>query len=151
MCAGYRYGSDALCHSGYQGHVNLLAATCPSHPVHAIVEFGSLVEGVDMTKKLEVSPIQLEGAAREMGELRDRVRTILSNLENSLDGLGAPWGPDGYGSSFADGNDDNGYLAARKNLTEGIGNVANTFGAYHDGQLKAAKELRRMDKTNIRG
>jgi hypothetical protein len=78
-----------------------------------------------------------------MGDLRDRVNGIRITLENSLATKGAAWGGDGYGTTFADGPE--GYLAARKNLTEGLGNTAETLDSYSDGQYKAAKLLETTD------
>jgi hypothetical protein len=71
--------------------------------------------------KVGVTSDQLRGAAGKMGDLRDRVNGIRITLENSLATKGAAWGGDGYGTTFADGPE--GYLAARKNLTEGLGNT----------------------------
>ncbi|WP_097245079.1 WXG100 family type VII secretion target [Nocardia amikacinitolerans] len=96
-----------------------------------------------MATKVGITPDQLRRAAGAMGDLRDRVNGILTTLETSLDSRGAAWGGDGYGSTFADGPE--GYLAARKNLTEGIGNTAKTLDSYSDGQYKAAKLLARTD------
>lgn len=81
-----------------------------------------------------------------MGDLRDRMNGILATLESSLAAKGAAWGGDGYGSNFADG--PQGYVAARENLTEGIGNTAKTLDSYSDGQYKAADLLARTDKRS---
>ncbi|MEV0463186.1 WXG100 family type VII secretion target [Nocardia tengchongensis] len=99
-----------------------------------------------MASKVGVTPEQLRGAAGQMADLRDRVDGILSRLETSLSAKGTAWGGDGYGSTFADG--DQGYVAAHKNLAEGIGNTAETLGSYADGQRKAAKLLAHTDKRN---
>ncbi|MFD6395237.1 WXG100 family type VII secretion target [Nocardia sp. NPDC060249] len=99
-----------------------------------------------MVSKVGVTPEQLRGAAGKMGDLRDRMNTILTTLESSLDAKGAAWGGDGYGATFADG--DQGYVAARENLTEGIGNTAKTFDSYSDGQYKAAGILARTEQRS---
>lgn len=99
-----------------------------------------------MALKVAVTPEQLRGAAGRMAELRDRVDGILGTLEKSLSAKGSAWGGDGYGSTFADG--DQGYLAAHQNLSEGIGKTAKTLGSYADGQYKAADLLARTDKRN---
>lgn len=97
-----------------------------------------------MASKVGVTPEQLRSAAGKMGLLRDRMNDILSTLESSLATKGAAWGGDGYGSTFADGPE--GYVAAHKNLTEGIGNTAVTLDSYCAGQYKAADLLARMDR-----
>ncbi|MEV6560158.1 WXG100 family type VII secretion target [Nocardia sp. NPDC051756] len=97
-----------------------------------------------MASKVGVTPEQLRSAAGKMGLLRDRMNDILSTLESSLATKGAAWGGDGYGSTFADGPE--GYVAAHKNLAEGIGNTAVTLGSYSAGQYKAADLLARMDR-----
>ncbi|MFD4438588.1 WXG100 family type VII secretion target [Nocardia sp. NPDC058519] len=99
-----------------------------------------------MASKVGVTPEQVRGAAGKMGDLRDRMNTILTNLAASLDAKGAPWGGDGYGSTFADG--DQGYIAARENLTTGIGNTAKTFDSYSDGQYKAVELLARTEQRS---
>ncbi|MEV0767904.1 MULTISPECIES: hypothetical protein [Nocardia] len=99
-----------------------------------------------MASKVGVTPEQVRGAAAKMGDLRDRLNAILTNLETSLDARGAAWGGDGYGSTFADG--DQGYLAARENLTEGIRNTAMTFDSYSDGQYEAATLLARTERRS---
>lgn len=99
--------------------------------------------------KVGVTPEQLRGAAGRMGDLRDRVDGILATLERSLQAKGSAWGGDGYGSTFADG--DQGYIAAHKNLAEGIGNTAKTLDSYADGQNKAADLLAHTDKHNGNG
>ncbi|MEV6768368.1 hypothetical protein AB0N05_07005 [Nocardia sp. NPDC051030] len=96
-----------------------------------------------MAPKVGVTPEQLRGAAGRMADLRDRVDGILGTLEKSLSAKGNAWGGDGYGSTFADG--DQGYLAAHKNLSEGIGNTAETIGSYADGQYLAANLLAHTD------
>ncbi|WP_405162919.1 WXG100 family type VII secretion target [Nocardia sp. NBC_01499] len=97
-----------------------------------------------MASKVGVTPEQLRSAAGKMGMLRDRMNDILSTLETSLVSKGAAWGGDGYGSSFADG--PQGYVAAHKNLTEGMSNTAKTLDSYADGQYEAAELLARMDR-----
>lgn len=109
-------------------------------------ETDSSVEGARVATKLGITPDRLRRAAGAMGDLRDQVNGILATLETSLDTRGAAWGGDGYGTTFADGPE--GYLAARKNLTEGISNTAKTLDSYSDGQYKAAALLARTDKRS---
>ncbi|QIS08977.1 WXG100 family type VII secretion target [Nocardia arthritidis] len=97
-----------------------------------------------MAGKVAVTPSQLRGAAGQMAAVRDKVDTILSDLESSLNSRGAAWGDDSYGATFAAG--DNGYLVAHKNLAKGMGDVAKTLGSYADGQYKAAGLLEEQDK-----
>ncbi|MFI6996632.1 WXG100 family type VII secretion target [Nocardia sp. NPDC050175] len=97
-----------------------------------------------MASKVGVTPDELRSAAGKMGALRDRMNDILSTLESSLSTKGPAWGGDGYGSTFADG--PQGYVAAHKNLSKGIGNTAKTLDSYSDGQYKAAELLARMDR-----
>ncbi|QBS44653.1 WXG100 family type VII secretion target [Nocardia sp. CS682] len=99
-----------------------------------------------MASKVGVTPEQLRGAAGKMGGLSDRMHGILRTLESALAAKGAAWGGDGYGSTFADG--PQGYVAAYKNLTEGIGNTAETFRSYSAGQYKAADLLARTDQRS---
>ncbi|MFG1792980.1 WXG100 family type VII secretion target [Nocardia sp. NPDC049149] len=96
--------------------------------------------------KVGVTSGELRSAAGKMGKLRDQVHDILTTLETSLAARGTAWGGDGYGSTFADGPE--GYLAAHKNLTEGLGNTAKTLGSYCDGQYKAADLLDGMDRRS---
>ncbi|MFF0607247.1 WXG100 family type VII secretion target [Nocardia tengchongensis] len=102
-----------------------------------------------MAPKVGVTPAQLRGAAGQLADLRDRVDGILTTLETSLSAKGAAWGGDGYGSTFADG--EQGYLAAHKNLSEGIGNTAETLDSYAAGQYRAADLLAHTDKRNGNG
>ncbi|MEC3915046.1 WXG100 family type VII secretion target [Nocardia sp. CDC160] len=102
-----------------------------------------------MAPKVGVTPEQLRGAAGQMADLRDRVHGILDTLEKSLSAKGNAWGGDGYGSTFADG--EQGYLAAHRNLAEGIANTATTLGSYAEGQYRAADLLAHTDHRNGTG
>ncbi|MFD7841925.1 WXG100 family type VII secretion target [Nocardia sp. NPDC059764] len=102
-----------------------------------------------MAAKVGVTPEQLRGAAGKMADLRNRVDGIRATLEKSLAAKGSAWGGDGYGSTFADG--EQGYLAAHENLAEGIAKTADTLDSYADGQHKAADLLAHTDKRNGNG
>ncbi|MFI9506319.1 hypothetical protein [Nocardia sp. NPDC052566] len=96
-----------------------------------------------MASKIEISPARLLGAAGEMEMLQVKVDGILAKLEASLRARGEAWGDDSYGNTFAAG--DNGYVKARANLTEGMGNVAKTLGSYASGQRKTARMFKDQD------
>lgn len=103
-------------------------------------------KGFVVAPRVGVTPEKLRGAAGRMGDLRDRVSSILSTLETSLAAKGAAWGGDGYGSTFTDGpNGNDGYTAAHTNLNTGLGDMATTLGSYAKGQYDAATLLEKQD------
>ncbi|AYF75206.1 hypothetical protein D7D52_16540 [Nocardia yunnanensis] len=93
-----------------------------------------------------MTPEQLRGAAGQMAALRDRVDGIRANLEKALSAKGIAWGADSYGGTFADG--DQGYLAAHRNLADGLAKTATTLGSYAGGQVEAADVLAHTDHRN---
>ncbi|MFF0609134.1 hypothetical protein ACFYUD_10740 [Nocardia tengchongensis] len=99
-----------------------------------------------MSGRLEAYEDLLTKAAGKTDKVRDGIEKVVSTLVSAADSRGTPWGNDTLGSNFAEG--DQGYLASRKNIVEGAGNMAGTFGNFSDGQLKAAEELKKMDHDN---
>ncbi|MFB7724252.1 hypothetical protein [Nocardia sp. NPDC056100] len=102
-----------------------------------------------MAAKVGASASRLRGAAGQMDELNLRVTGILNKLENSLSAKGSAWGNDGYGATFAEG--DQGYNAAHANLKSGFAQLAGTFKSYADGQRDAATLLEKNDHRGARG
>jgi len=96
--------------------------------------------------KVEADPDDFQKAAEKTGAVRDKVRGILNTLETSISSYGTPWGNDKRGASFTDG--EQGYFAARENLTGNIENVANSFNNFRSGQAQTVVALRRMEQAN---
>ncbi|MEU1985389.1 hypothetical protein [Nocardia sp. NPDC019395] len=91
-------------------------------------------------------------AGAKTGAVRDKIQGVIDTLESSIASRGAPWGTDTLGDTFANGQNGNpGYTTARDNLVEGAGNVAGTFGSFHDGQIESADLLRDMEDGNRDG
>ncbi|MFD6391874.1 hypothetical protein [Nocardia sp. NPDC060259] len=97
-----------------------------------------------MAGKVQVTPGQLRAAADLMADLRDDVRGVLTGLKAASSAHGAPWGEDGYGTSFAGG--ETGYLVARENMFTAIANMAATLDSYADGQRRAVTLLEKQDR-----
>ncbi|GAB0106450.1 hypothetical protein JMUB6875_54350 [Nocardia sp. JMUB6875] len=102
-----------------------------------------------MSGRLEAYEDLLTTAAGKTDKVRDGVEKVVSTLVSAAEGRGEPWGNDTLGGNFANG--DQGYLASKKNILEGAGNMAGTFGNFSDGQRKAAEELKKMDHGNGEG
>ncbi|WP_067819137.1 hypothetical protein [Nocardia inohanensis] len=88
----------------------------------------------------------LTKASQKTGKVRDNIERIIDTLESSTASRGAPWGDDSLGNGFAGG--DQGYIASRKNMLEGGGNMAGTFGNFSKGQSDSAAKLQRMEDGN---
>lgn len=71
-----------------------------------------------MAGKVEVNAELLRQASAKTLDVTDKVRDVFATLSAAADGLGQPWGGDNYGHKFANGEDNNGYTAARDNLKE---------------------------------
>lgn len=99
-----------------------------------------------MTQPLEVYEDLLRKAADATGEVRDRVDSVLSTLKGSLKGRGAPWGDDKIGLQFVEG--PKGYIAARDDFFESLGNVRTTFAGFSTGQTEAADKLEAQEQAS---
>jgi hypothetical protein len=87
-----------------------------------------------------------EKAALKTGDVRDRVSAVLTTLESTLAGRGAPWGEDKMGHQFSEGPD--GYKSAREKMFTNIKNAVTSFGNFSSGQTQTADLLRAMDVRN---
>lgn len=101
-----------------------------------------------MASKLEVYEDRLRKAGSATGKVRDAIHGVMSTLNSSLAGRGAPWGGDKIGKQFYDGQADDGYKAGRKKLGTSAANMAMSFNNFSTSQYKAATELAKMDKTH---
>ncbi|MEC3955034.1 hypothetical protein VMT65_18480 [Nocardia sp. CDC153] len=101
-----------------------------------------------MTEKVEVDPELQRVAAAKAAQVTDRIRAVLTALENSSDGKGQPWGDDEYGEKFAKGDGANGYLSSRDNLTTLVDKLAGKSDSHSTTQQDAAKLHDNTDKSN---
>ncbi|MBB5912896.1 hypothetical protein BJY24_001763 [Nocardia transvalensis] len=91
-----------------------------------------------MTERVEVTPdLQRRAAAKAQG-VSDRITHALTTLKSATDSRGTPWGNDEYGEGFAKGDGTNGYEAARENLKELTGSLADHSGDHSEGQQRSA-------------
>ncbi|MEC3952995.1 hypothetical protein VMT65_08140 [Nocardia sp. CDC153] len=101
-----------------------------------------------MADKVEVNAEALHTAADKTAQVHDRVRDILSSLQDALSARGTAWGDDEYGHRFARG--ENGYLAQSGNQTDGIAAIAKSFDHFATTQSKATDALTGVDGGNAR-
>ncbi|WP_330233024.1 hypothetical protein OHA40_11405 [Nocardia sp. NBC_00508] len=100
-------------------------------------------------ERIELDPDLLRQAARKTGHVRDRINSVMSTLQTSLAGRGAPWGNDKIGDNFYNGpNGNDGYRASRENLTTNSANTASTLGNLSTNQTDTADYLARQDRRN---
>lgn len=92
-----------------------------------------------MADKVNVDPDQLRAAAQKTQHVSDRISDTLCTLQSAADGLGSPWGNDSYGSQFANGTKNNGYLAAVATLHSLTRGLSDHAGTHADGQVDSAK------------
>lgn len=105
-----------------------------------------------MAERIELDPDLLRQAAQKTGHVRDRINSVMSTLQASLAGRGAPWGNDKIGDNFYNGpNGNDGYQASRKNLTTNTANMSTTFGNFSTNQTGTADYLERQDRGNADG
>ncbi|MBB5912863.1 hypothetical protein BJY24_001730 [Nocardia transvalensis] len=105
-----------------------------------------------MADKLEAEAALFRKAAEKTGDVRDKINGVLDTLKANLDSRGTPWGTDSIGSQFAHGEGgEGGYLDSRKNMVEGAQNVAGTMDSFHQGQVKSAAYLEKMEQQNRDG
>ncbi|MFE3956886.1 hypothetical protein ACFXPS_22190 [Nocardia sp. NPDC059091] len=102
-----------------------------------------------MAGKVEVNSEALRDATDKTAQVHDKVRDILSSLQDSLAAKGTPWGNDEYGERFASG--EHGYLAQSGNQTGGIATIATSFDHLANTQGKAADVLTGVDEGNAEG
>ncbi|WP_454198385.1 WXG100 family type VII secretion target [Nocardia sp. Marseille-Q1738] len=105
-----------------------------------------------MAERIELDPDLLRQAAQKTSHVRDRINSVMSTLQTSLAGRGAPWGNDKIGDNFYNGpNGNDGYQASRKNLTTNATNMSTTFGNFSTNQARTADYLERQDRRNADG
>ncbi|MEV0293211.1 hypothetical protein [Nocardia sp. NPDC050710] len=99
-----------------------------------------------MADNLKVYEDRLRKAGGKTGDVRDRINSVLLQLEAAIANRGEPWGDDKIGDRFANG--DSGYKKSRDGLTDSTENMAETFGNFSTAQVKAANDIRDMDHGN---
>ncbi len=96
-------------------------------------------------KTVKVNTSELRTAAGTMSDVHNRVNTVVTNLENTLNAKGYPWGHDSYGDKFTGG--DSGYTKSSENLLSGAGNLDTSLEDFSSGMNDAAKKIDDMDKS----
>lgn len=98
-----------------------------------------------MADNLGVTPSDLRGTSQHLYDVSDRMKEVLSVLQEKLDAEGAAWGDDEMGKQFADG--DGGYLSQLEWVD---GSVAAKTGLldYYSRTLKhAADSFEQQDQA----
>lgn len=91
-----------------------------------------------MTAKVHVDPELLRVAAQKVQHVSDRINDALDTLQSSADSLGSPWGNDSYGNQFANGTNNNGYLAASNTLHSLVAGLRDHSSSHAAGQHTSA-------------
>ncbi|RDI46163.1 hypothetical protein [Nocardia mexicana] len=102
-------------------------------------------------KNVETDPELQRQAANKAKQVSDRISDALTTLQAAAEGRGTPWGNDQYGDRFANGENNNGYEAARRNLKKLTGNLSDHSSEHGDGQQKSSKLHGDSDRTSADG
>jgi len=101
--------------------------------------------------KVQVDPELLRQAAEKVQHVSDRISGALNTLQSSSDSKGSPWGDDVYGYKFAEGDNNNGYLAAQSSLHEITSGLADHSQSHADGVHSSADDLTTVDSQSSDG
>ncbi|WP_371497781.1 hypothetical protein OG871_17665 [Kitasatospora sp. NBC_00374] len=87
-----------------------------------------------MTDRVLIKPWEVHGEGREFEAISGDFAQAATELENSLAGLGTPWGTDEPGSGFAAayGEAREGVLAGLQGLAERLGRIGGGLHAMAD-------------------
>jgi len=100
----------------------------------------------DSSEPLEVQIDDLSTAGTNFEDLAGTLTTFVSNLSNSLNALGEPWGSDDMGKKFADGA--TGYLVSKDSLVGASGALSSfesIFSVYGSEIVDAAAAFQSGD------
>ncbi|WP_216899217.1 WXG100 family type VII secretion target [Nocardia alni] len=101
--------------------------------------------------KVQVDPELLHQAADKVQHVSDRISQTLNTLQSSADGKGSPWGDDVYGYKFAEGDNNDGYLAAQSSLHEITSGLVGHSQSHAEGVHTSATDLTTVDDQNSDG
>ncbi|GAB26102.1 hypothetical protein GOPIP_092_00200 [Gordonia polyisoprenivorans NBRC 16320 = JCM 10675] len=90
---------------------------------------------------LGVTPAALRAAAAHLAATSSNLGEVLSSLESSLAGEGAPWGDDEPGTQFATGGAGGGYLGQKQSVSEAISAKVDLLTTYSEGLRNTADNL----------
>ncbi|MEV6558459.1 hypothetical protein AB0M22_22295 [Nocardia sp. NPDC051756] len=94
-------------------------------------------------RRIQVDTARLRQAAEQMDEVGTETKEIITNLRNTIQAQGFPWGRDDYGDKFAKGG--KGYSTSETNLLAGGDNMADSAGKFATGMRDAADTMDKMD------
>jgi len=101
--------------------------------------------------KVQVDPELLHQAAEKVQRVSDRISSTLNTLQSSADGKGSPWGDDVYGYKFAEGDSNNGYLAAQSSLHDITSGLADHSQSHAEGVHSSADDITTVDNQSSDG
>jgi uncharacterized protein YukE len=98
-----------------------------------------------MTDNFEMTPAHLRATAKDLADVSDRMKGVLSSLQGKLSGEGAAWGSDDIGHQFADGGD--GYLAQLDRVSGSIDAKTQLLDAYSENLTTIANSFEQAEQA----
>lgn len=99
-----------------------------------------------MAGRFENYEEKLRTAGQDTGTVHRTVSRLAAAVDTAMSVGPAAWGPDKFGSEFADGPD--GFVASMKNMTKGTKNMAESFESMSDGQYRAADAVQSYEQAS---
>ncbi|MET8648682.1 MULTISPECIES: hypothetical protein [Nocardia] len=88
-------------------------------------------------------------AGSDTGKVHDTVSRLANAVHTAMAVGPAAWGPDKFGSKFADGPE--GFRTSMTNMVTGTENMAGSFRSMSEGQYRAADAVQRQEQASREG
>lgn len=98
-----------------------------------------------MTDNFEMTPAHLKSTAKDLADVSERMKGVLSSLHGKLSGEGAAWGNDDIGHQFADGGD--GYLSQVDRVDGSIDAKTQLLDAYSENLSTIANSFEQTEQA----
>lgn len=98
-----------------------------------------------MSDELRVTPTELRTVGNRLTSTSARLAGVLSSLNSTVDGEGAPWGGDEVGVDFATGGAGGGYVGQKASVNEAITAKVDLLDKYAQGLRDTADTLESGD------
>ena len=97
-----------------------------------------------MSDPLGVTPPELRSTSQHLHDVSDRMKGVLSSLQDNLGAEGAAWGDDEIGDQYANG--DAGYLAQQGWVDGSVNAKTGLLDYYSKGLKTAADSFEQQDQ-----
>ncbi|MBF6211560.1 hypothetical protein IU433_19145 [Nocardia puris] len=99
-----------------------------------------------MAERFESYEEKLRTAGLDTGKVDETMRGLVNAANTAVSVGPAAWGPDKFGSKFADGPD--GFLSSMEKVVTGTTKMAGSFKSMSDGQYRAADAVQNYERAS---